>query len=324
MALLCALFPLIAIVLTTFLVPESPMWLKDHGRIEEATRVLKKFNGFSKHIPLSSDLEAQIKPCSFRSKENNLWKNLKSRKVIEPLIIMLVYFFFQQFSGVFAIVYYAVDVTHDAGLSINGYIGAILIGLTRLIGALMVALISEKFGRRLPSIASGAGMTIFMAILSTYLFIKNQNEYLVKDGGLIPAVCIIMYIFFSTFGFLTLPFAMIGEVYPASVKDTLSGFTTCLAYVFSFITVKVYPDMVFLMGKHGVFLFYAILSGLGTLFVAMFLPETKGKSLLEIEEIFDKKKKRRVHILENSIPLDENNVMIPLQDVSRTSANLFL
>lgn len=293
------------------------MWLKDHGRLEEATRILKKFNGFSKDIPLTPELEAQLTSKNFQpSKEKKLWENLKSRNAIEPFIIMLIYFFFQQFSGIFAVVYYAVDVTYDAGLTINGYVGAILIGLTRLCGAIMVASISEKFGRRIPSIVSGAGMTIFLGILSTYLFIKNHDLNLINDGGLIPAISIIMYIFFSTFGFLTLPFAMIGEVYPASVKDVLSGLTTCFAYIFSFATVKIYPDMVSILGEHGVFFFYAILSCLGTLFVTIYLPETKGKSLLEIEQVFNNKNKYKVLTLANCNLNNDKNVVIPLKDVS--------
>lgn len=296
------------------------MWLKDHGRLEEATKVLKKFNGFSKNIRLPLELEAQLRPNSSLEslKKKKLWINLKSRKAIEPFIIMLVYFFFQQFSGIFAIVYYAVDVTYDAGLTINGYLGAILIGLTRLCGALMIASISEKFGRRLPSIVSGIGMTIFMTILSVYLFMKNQNIYWIDDGGVIPATCIVLYIFFSTFGFLTLPFAMIGEIYPAAVKDVLSGLTTCLAYVFSFITVKIYPDMVFIMGKSGVFFFYATLSCLGTLFVHVYLPETKGKSLIEIEKIFDREKGGKKENLVSFKVKKDKETIVPQEALSAT------
>ncbi|KAJ8686396.1 hypothetical protein QAD02_022190 [Eretmocerus hayati] len=317
-ALLCAMFPAATLLLTWAFVPESPIWLKDHGRLMKAEKVLKKFNGLPKNHPISPELEAQLKPQSFvQAKEDNIFKKLTSRKAIEPLVIMLFFFFFQQFSGIFAVVYYAVDVSRDAGLTIDGYLGAILIGLTRLIGSLALAFVSEKLGRRFPAIVSGVGMTLFMAILSIYLYLKDCN-YLIADGGLIPAICIMMYIFTSTVGFLTLPFAMIGEVFPSSVKEILSGITTCFAYVFSFVTVKIYPDMISTMGKHGVFFFYAAMSLLGTLFVIIWLPETKNKSLLEIENLFGNGTKEKISVATITDDVRDKESMVPLKDVTNS------
>lgn len=292
-ALLCSLFPACSILLTLLTVPESPIWLRDHNRYDEAKIIMKKFRGIPKNNQITPEVEAELKK-SKRQEINNqsFMKNLLKGSSLKPLLIMLLYFFFQQFSGIFVIVYYAVNIVREAGVEIDGFIGAILIGLTRLIGSILVASASKKWGRRLPSIISGTGMTMFMGILSIYLFIKNQG-YVINDYGIIPAICILSYIFMSTIGFLCLPFAMIGEIYPAKVKDVLSGLTTCIAYIFSFVTVKIYPSMLVLMGKHGVFCFYTIISLLGTIFVILFLPETKGKSLQEIDEFYSKKNKRR-------------------------------
>ncbi|OXU26774.1 hypothetical protein TSAR_000560 [Trichomalopsis sarcophagae] len=154
--------------------------------------------------------------------------------------------------------------TNDAGLAIDGYFGAILIGVTRLFGTIVITSISKKFGRPIPSIASGIGMATSMLTLSMYLFLKSEN-IVIQDSGIIPAVCIMMYIFMSTIGFLTIPFAMIGEIYTISVKDILSGITTCLAYIINFITVKMYPYMILIMDQQGIFLFYAVASFIGTL-----------------------------------------------------------
>lgn len=97
-------------------------------------------------------------------------------------------------------------------------------------------------------------------------------------------------------GFHTLPWAMLGEMYPPLVKGIAGGLTTCLAYVFSFAALKLYPFMLLLFGgdaanpktssSEGVFYFYGALSLAATVFVVLFLTETHRKTLQEIEQEF--------------------------------------
>lgn len=305
-SLMCALFPLLSIALTLLVIPESPLWLRDQDRPDEALEVLKKFRGVPKDDAAPAELLFELKPRP-QKKKQNLFKHLLKRNAMVPFAIMLSYFFFQQFSGIFVVIYYAVDIIASSGVSWNPYLGAVLIGLTRFVGTLLVAGVSRKYGRRIPSIVSGLGMTVFMGGLSIYLFMKD-NGYVIADDGVIPAVCVLMYIFASTLGFLVIPFAMVGEVFPSKVKDILSGLTTCLGYFFSSITVKTYPDMSATMGKHGVFLFFAVMSLLGTGFIALYLPETKGKTLREIEDMFAKKK--------NTFELQPTETVIGPKDTS--------
>ncbi|XP_031772828.1 facilitated trehalose transporter Tret1-2 homolog isoform X2 [Apis florea] len=291
-ALLCALFPLVSAALTLAIVPETPIWLRDRGRLDEALHVLKKFRGVPNDAPPPQHLYQELNPRPAQRPNQNFVKHLLKRNAVLPFAVMLGYFFFQQFSGIFVIVYYAVDIVESAGVTIDPNLGAVLIGLTRLLGSVLVACASGKFGRRKPSIVSGCSMTIFMGILSVYLSIEGRG-YRVNDNGLVPAICILMYILGSTLGFLVIPFAMVGEVYPTKVKEALTGLTTCINYIFSSITVKIYPDMEAGMGRQGVFVFFTVMSLLGTLFVTFFLPETKGKTLREIEDMFSKKKKKK-------------------------------
>ncbi|XP_020286894.1 facilitated trehalose transporter Tret1-2 homolog isoform X2 [Pseudomyrmex gracilis] len=290
-ALMCALFPVAGIALTLLLVPESPLWLRDQNRPEEALEIMKKYRGVPRNQPAPAEVLFELKPRP-QKKNQNLLKQLTKRSSLVPFVIMLTFFFFQQFSGIFVIIYNAVEIMKKSGVQVDPYLGAVLIGVARFIASLLMAGVSRKFGRRLPSLISGVGMTIFMGILALYLFIAHKGITML-DNGVVPVISMIMYIFTSTLGYLAVPFAMVGEVYPSKVKDILSGLTVALGYVFSAIAVKTYPDMLRLMNMHGVFLFYAIISLLGTIFIMLFLPETKGKTLGEIEDMFSRKKTSR-------------------------------
>ncbi|XP_011707581.1 PREDICTED: facilitated trehalose transporter Tret1-2 homolog isoform X2 [Wasmannia auropunctata] len=288
-ALLCALFPLCAIALTLLAVPETPLWLRDQNRPDEALEIMKKFRGIPKDQPAPAEVLFELKPRP-QKKNQNLLKHLVKRSSLVPFGIMLSFFLFQQFSGIFVVIYNAVGIMAKSGVQVNPYLGAVLIGVARFIASLLTAGVSRKFGRRIPSMISGVGMTIFMGGLSLYLFLSEKGTVM-ADNGIVPVICMVMYIFTSTLGFLVIPFAMVGEVFPSKVKDILSGMTVAIGYLFSAITIKTYPDMERLMGMHGVFLFFAIVSLVGAIFILLFLPETKGKTLHEIEDMFSAKKK---------------------------------
>lgn len=288
-ALMCALFPLCAIALTLLVVPETPLWLRDQNRPDEALEIMKKFRGIPKDQPAPAEVLFELKPRA-QKKNQNLLKHLVKRSSLVPYGIMLGYFFFQQFSGIFVVIYNAVGIMDKSGVKVDPYLGAVLIGVARFIASLLTAGVSRKYGRRIPSMISGVGMTIFMGGLSLYLFLADKGTVM-ADNGVVPVICMVMYIFTSTLGYLVIPFAMVGEVFPSKVKDVLSGSTVAVGYLFSAVTVKTYPDMETQMGMHGVFLFFAIISLIGAIFILLFLPETKGKTLREIEDMFSKKKK---------------------------------
>ncbi|XP_070514414.1 trehalose transporter 1-like protein isoform X2 [Cardiocondyla obscurior] len=288
-ALMCALFPVCAIALTLLVVPETPLWLRDQNRPDEALEIMKKFRGIPKDQPAPPEVLFELKPRQ-QKKNQNLLKHLVKRNALVPFGIMLSFFFFQQFSGIFVIIYNAVAIMEKSGVELDPYLGAVLIGVARFIASLLTAGVSRKYGRRVPSIISGVGMTIFMGGLSLYLFLADKGTVM-ADNGVVPVICMVMYIFTSTLGYLVIPFAMVGEVFPPKVKDILSGSTVAIGYLFSAVTVKTYPDMQRVMGMHGVFLFFAIISLIGAIFILFFLPETKGKTLREIEDMFASKKK---------------------------------
>jgi MFS family permease len=104
--------------------------------------------------------------------------------------------------------------------------------------------------------------------------------------GWVPITALLLFVFTGSLGFLPLPFAMLGEIFPAKIRGWSCGFSTFMATIFSFVAIKIFPMMRNLMGFHNVFTFYAATIAIGTIIMYFWLPETRGKTLEEIEEFF--------------------------------------
>lgn len=307
-AAITSVFPCLGLILVVIYMSESPSWLITRNRIEEAKTSMCKIFGAEDYNPsVQEEIEtlifnrekSKLSETFTTSSESVFTRNIKSLlrpTCLKPFILILTYFFFQQFSGVFVIVFYAVDIVKEVKVTMDPYFAICLIAATRMVAAIIVGFLSKRFGRRPLSLVSGGGMTLCMIILAAYLVFISEgriSKEQLSSLGWLPISLLMMYFFASTLGFLTMPFAMAAEVFPGKIRGMATGLITCLAYLFNFIIVKVYPMMMREMGNYKVFFFYGAMSLLGTIFIVLFLPETKGKTLQEIEEYFGRKKNRR-------------------------------
>jgi sugar porter (SP) family MFS transporter len=274
----CAVFPVISAV-AIWLLPESPVWLANRGRALEAENSLRRLRGVE--LP-RQEVEALLDRGDSSVRAAHLSTVLRP-EVWKPLLILNTFFLFQQISGVFVVIFYAVDIADDAGVHTDGHLVSVLIGATRLLVTVAISYASKRFGRRPLAVVSGLGMTLCMGTLSGCVYLESPAL------NWLPAPTLVLYIFMSTVGFLTLPWAMIGELFPTRVRGLAGGITTCCAYLFSFAVLKTYPEMKDTLGRQGVFLFYGVTALVGTVFLWLCLPETQGKTLEEVEQMFYRK-----------------------------------
>lgn len=208
---------------------------------------------------------------------------------LKPLLIILLFFFFQQASGIFVIVFYAINIVTSAEITIDSYLTIVIIALVRLGATISTSALCKRFDKKTLSIWSGAGMGVCLFTLVGYLHFKDQGLIVSNNFNFLPFILLIIYFAAGSIGFLPFPFALSAEIFPTKVKGLASGLASGTGYLFSFVMIKFYLNMVDLISAKGVFCFYGIISFIGTVFVIFLLPETKGKSLQEIEEYFGKK-----------------------------------
>ncbi|XP_075238185.1 facilitated trehalose transporter Tret1-like [Lycorma delicatula] len=282
LALASSIIPMIAL-LASFFLPESPSWLLSHGQVEECSASLVRLRG------PTCDVEEELQDLISFSQRNNLDHLLSVKEKVQailhpsalkPFIILSLYFIIYQFSGVNPVTFYAVEVFQDSGAEMNKYLATVLLGIVRLCFTVVACIIMRKSGRRPLTFISSIFCGLSMVALGTYMFaFKSVLTWL-------PVVFIFIFIAASTIGYLVVPWVMIGEVYPTKVRGIIGGMTTCVAHFSIFLVVKTYPSLQHLISKHGVFWSYGTVSLLGTIFFYFCLPETKGRTLQEIEDYF--------------------------------------
>ena len=326
--LACAIHVFIIIIAMIFM-PETPNWLIENSRRDEAVKALIWLRGPDHNIDEEiGDLSSKLlKSGDQGSNQGNLLRQLIKPSCFKPLILLVFLFILMQSTGTFAVIFYAVNVfqvsffffSHfhhpihhffetfqDAGVTENSYIAAIFVGFLRLVGALGGTLLLKKVPRKMLLIISGILMGLSLVGLSVDLYISdnisqeqklgnetaNLQDHNGEASGLsqgITVFCLILYMLSYGLGIGTVPWLLLGELTPPGIKGITSGVVTSLAFFTVFIVVKFFPFSVQTIGTHGTYLCFAGVCFVASFFSCTFIPETRGKTMAELMTLFETK-----------------------------------
>lgn len=271
-AIVSIFFALFTLTAMQFL-PESPSYLIKKGKKEESLESLTWFRG-TKTI---TELDLPMKET-----KNQYF----TPAIVKPFFIIVSMFFLQSFSGIYSILFYAVDFFRDFEVDVNEHISSILVGVIRLTMAIFSAILISKLGRKTLCSISSLGMAISLTLAVAYLKYYESNPEQPRFFPIIPLLCILANIFFSMVGMLPIPWILAGELFPLRVRSIMSGVVICFGQCFIFITVKIYPFLVENLSFSGTLMTFIASSVVGVVFSKWVLLETKNKSLEEIETHF--------------------------------------
>ncbi|XP_044727454.1 facilitated trehalose transporter Tret1-like [Chrysoperla carnea] len=290
LAAVSAVVPIVALLLM-LMVPETPSYLLSNSKSESARESLKRLRASACNVTQEVEqmqLFREKNNCKRLQTWNEIFEALKKPSTMKPFFILTFYFLMYQFSGVNIITFYAVEIFQKSGVSINKYLATIILGVTRVIFTIVGCISLRKYGRRPLTFISCIGCGLTMLGLGTYMFFLDKWTSTNTEPILtwIPLACILLFTTTCTVGFLVVPWVMIGEVYPQEIRGIVGGMTTCCAHMSIFVVVKTYPMITHLIYRYGAFWVYGCISLLGTIVLYVYLPETKGKTLQEIEDYF--------------------------------------
>lgn len=275
--------------LTIAIIPETPIWLVRNGRCKEALKSLTWLRGdkvlatyeLNKHKKRLE--EDQILDEQQNDHPQNMWTR---KSVYKPTIIVFLFIIFFNISGTYLIVIYAVDIVVDLNLSlINESTATIVMSSIRLTVTIMFCWLFLHVSRRKIYLLAGIGSTLSTTALSIYIFANFSNNTSPTADMCIKGVLMTTYVATNT-GFQITPGFMIGELLPAKVRGQVAGYLYTSFSIIVFIITKTFPSMRAHIGIDGILLVWAVASLAATLLVYFMTPETRGKSLDDIEDYF--------------------------------------
>lgn len=284
---LCGLFPLLGCIILYF-APESPAWLASKNQIDRCVQSFYWYRGTS--IEMKSELEKMIADQTQRKEQKSkfatLSENIKKPEFWKPLGIMIVFFLVTQLSGINVISAYSTDIMEALiGNNSKTYAAMLATDLLRVFSLLCACFILRKKGRRPLAIFSGIFTTLSLIALAIYLYLVDVRV-IRHISPFISLSLMSIYVFVSNLGISLLPWNMVGELFATETKGLGSGISVMMTSIAFFATIKTAPAMFLGIGYHGTYLFYGLSTLAGTIFLYFYLPETRGKTLLQIAEEF--------------------------------------
>lgn len=268
-----AAFPAAAFFLLSIMIPESPRWLAMKGRDDESFAILSKIGGDDYAM---EELQS-VKEANSKDAQQAGLKTLFGKPYKKVLLIGVVVAFFQQWCGTNVIFNYAQEIFQSAGYAIGDVLFNIVVtGIANVLFTFVAIFTVDKWGRRsLMKLGAGGLCGIYLILGICYFF---------QITGVFMIVLVVAAIacYAMTLGPVT--WVLLAEIFPNRVRAVAVATSTFALWVGSSTLTYTFPLLNVGLGSYGTFWIYSAVCLAGFLFVTFMLPETKGKSLEELED----------------------------------------
>ncbi|MDO5570108.1 MAG: sugar porter family MFS transporter [Bacteroidales bacterium] len=268
------IFSVIFLVLLLVSFPESPRWLLTKGKNSEALKVLNKIN------PVSAQKEYDSIKSSLsvvEEKSNVSFSDIFKGKLGVVVLIGTILAMFQQITGINAIINYAPVILSQTGIGEDAsMLQSIFVGIINFLFTIIALWLIDTKGRKTLLLWGAAGMSLSLIYLSAAFAMGWMNI------GVLIALLGYIASFAATFGAVV--WVVTSEIYPNRIRSYATSFSTGICWGCSFLVVQFSPWILDTFGGSILFGLFGVLSLISFFFIQFFVPETKGKSLEQIEE----------------------------------------
>ena len=264
----------------SFIIPESPRWLAVKGRQEESIQVMSKIVGKEQAEKDYQILKSNIEDDQTENNHSKLSiLHPSMRKVLTIGVVLAV---FQQWCGINVIFNYAQEIFVAAGYGVSDMLMNIVItGITNVVFTFVAIFFIDKIGRR-PLLLIGAGGL-------TLIYLLMGAAYYFNVTGIALLIIVVAAIACYAMSLAPIMWVVISEIFPNAVRGVAMSIATFALWAACFILTYTFPIMNSALGAAGTFWIYGIICLLGFLFIRKNVPETRHKSLEEIEKELVKK-----------------------------------
>ncbi|XP_057975710.1 sugar transporter ERD6-like 6 isoform X2 [Malania oleifera] len=269
-----------------FFIPESPRWLAKMGMTEDFESSLQVLRGFDTDISIEvNEIKRSVASTSRRTTIR--FAELKQRRYWFPLMIGIGLLLLQQLSGINGVLFYSSTIFKAAGIS-SSNAATCGLGAVQVIATGVTTSLVDRLGRRLLLIVSCSGMTLSLLIVAVSFFVK---DFVTNDStfysilGIISVVGVVAMVIAFSLGFGPIPWVIMSEILPVNIKG-LAGSIATLANWFSAWVITMTANFLLSWSTGGTFAIYMVVCAVSLAFVSLYVPETKGRTLEEIQWSF--------------------------------------
>ncbi|WP_340578789.1 sugar porter family MFS transporter, partial [Staphylococcus aureus] len=269
-----AIVPSVILLIGIAFMPESPRWLLEH-RNEKAARDVMRIT-FNDDNEINTEIK-EMKELSAISEST--WTILKSPWLRPTLIIGCIFALFQQIIGINAIIFYAPTIFSKAGLGeATSILGTVGIGTINVLVTIIAVFIADKVNRKKLLVTGNVGMVASLLVMAILIWTIG----IASSAGII-IVCLSLFIVFFGLTWGPILWVMLPEMFPMRARGAATGLATLVLNFGTLLVAQLFPVLNNTLSTEWVFLIFAVIGVFAMCFVIKYLPETRGRSLEEIE-----------------------------------------
>ncbi|XP_045456671.1 facilitated trehalose transporter Tret1-like [Melitaea cinxia] len=310
-AFICVFFPFTSLVMITY-TPESPSWLLAKGRYDECRTVFRWLRGIEEDQELEDMINARKLFNEEAIKENktnglaHLLTIIRKKEFYKPIMVMIHMNAMSQFSGGTTMASYSTVILGLLmGSNTNAHFWMVVLDTQRIIFNAVAVYVINRVKRRVMVFSTGGLSVACHFAITIYAYCRYHGwEY---DAMWLPALLINLQFFAVAVGTVPMPQVIGGEVFPLEYRSIGGTISLTAAAGMMFLVLKSFPSLIDSTGLQGTYLLYAVIILVNLIIVLIMLPETKGKTLQQIEDEF-RGRLMTLEELESRISLSSNPV----------------
>ncbi|KAK1422647.1 hypothetical protein QVD17_17933 [Tagetes erecta] len=272
-----AAVPALAVTVASIILPETPNSMVERGKIEEAREELRRIRGVD-------DIEHEFNDLKYASEESrkndHQWRNLLQKKYIPQLSMAILIPFFQQLTGINVIIFYGPVLFKTIGFNSNAsFMAAVVTGTVNVLASCVSIYGVDKWGRRFLFIEGGTQMVVCQVVIAIFIGIKfgvnGESGDISKWYAIVVVFFICIYVAGFAWSWGPLGWLVPSEIFPLEIRSAAQSINVSVNMFFTFMNAQSFLTMLCHL-KFGIFMFFAFWVVVMTMFVYMFLPETKN------------------------------------------------
>jgi sugar porter (SP) family MFS transporter len=263
------LIPITFFIICLLFIPKSPRWLIVKNKKDKAIKIAQSYD-----IQIEVETKRKNPDISFFGLIKGVYKR--------PMTIAIFLMVFSQICGINAIIYYGPTILNKAGFTVGDALGGqVTIGFVNTLFTFIAIYTIDKWGRK-PLLKFGTtGVIISLLVIGLLFFLgDNYTNYVI--------IGILVYIACYAFSLGPVQFVIASEIFPTKIRGRALTISTFFLWGTNAVVGQVFPGMLDLLGPEGTFLVFGVICIPALWFIKKFIPETKGKTLEEIQRYWEK------------------------------------